>query len=55
VFLEHGAHYAIGVLAGIMLVSITRHIPEVVTGLTGALLIALSVISSIRYRKKQAG
>ncbi|MGZ8236929.1 MAG: DUF475 domain-containing protein [Methylobacter sp.] len=54
VFLEHGAHYAIGVLAGIMLVSITHHIPEVITGLTGALLIALSVISSIRYKKKQA-
>ncbi|MCK9396233.1 MAG: DUF475 domain-containing protein [Methylobacter sp.] len=52
VFLEHGAHYAIGVLAGIMLVSITREIPEVVTGLTGAILIALSVISSIRYKKK---
>ncbi|TRW98531.1 DUF475 domain-containing protein [Candidatus Methylobacter oryzae] len=53
VFLEHGAHYAIGVLAGIMLVSMTHHIPEVVTGLTGAFLIALSVISSIRYRRKQ--
>ena len=54
VFLEHGAHYAIGVLAGIMLVSITHHIPEVVTGLTGAILIALSVISSIRYKKRMA-
>jgi len=54
VFLEHGAHYAIGVLAGIMLVSIIHHIPEVVTGLTGAVLIALSVISSIRYRRKAA-
>jgi len=51
VFLEHGAHYAIGVLAGIMLMSITRHIPEVVTGLVGAALIGLSVISSIRYKK----
>lgn len=55
VFLEHGAHYAIGVLAGIMLVSITHHIPEVVTGLTGALLISLSVISSIRYKRLTAG
>lgn len=52
VFLEHGAHYAIGVLAGIMLMSITRHIPEVVTGLVGAALIGLSVISSIRYKKR---
>lgn len=52
VFLEHGAHYAIGVLAGIMLMSITRHIPEVVTGLVGAALIGLSVMSSIRYKKR---
>ncbi|MGJ0484129.1 MAG: DUF475 domain-containing protein [Methylomicrobium sp.] len=54
VFLEHGAHYAIGVLAGIMLISISTHISEVVTGLTGAILIGLSVISSIRYKKAQA-
>ncbi|MGZ8955991.1 MAG: DUF475 domain-containing protein [Methylovulum sp.] len=55
VFLEHGAHYAIGVLAGIMLISMTHHIPEVVTGLVGAILIGLSVFSSIRYKKQQAG
>lgn len=54
VFLEHGAHYAIGVLAGIMLISMTHHIPEVVTGLVGAILIGLSVFSSIRYKKQQA-
>ncbi len=51
VFLEHGAHYAIGVLAGIMLVSLRYHISEVVTGMVGAILITLSVISSIRYNK----
>ncbi|MCX7102016.1 MAG: DUF475 domain-containing protein [Methylobacter sp.] len=54
VFLEHGAHYAIGVLAGIMLGSMTYEIPEVITGLTGAILIGLSVISSIRYKKREA-
>ena len=52
VFLEHGAHYAIGVLACIMLASMTHHIPEVITGLTGAILIALSMVSSIRYKKR---
>ena len=51
VFLEHGAHYAIGILAAIMLVSIRYHISEVVTGLVGAILIALSVFSSIRYNR----
>lgn len=49
VFLEHGAHYAIGILAGIMLVSMRYHISEVVTGVVGAILIALSVFSSIRH------
>lgn len=53
VFLEHGAHYAIGVLAAIMLVSMRYHISEIVTGLTGALLIALSVLSSIRYNRAE--
>ncbi len=53
VFLEHGAHYAIGVLACIMLVSMRYHISEVVTGLIGAVLIALSVFSSIRYNKAE--
>lgn len=55
VFLEHGAHYAIGVLAGIMLASMRYHISEVVTGLVGAILIALSVFSSIRYNKAEKG
>lgn len=54
VFLEHGAHYAIGTLAAIMLISMTHEIPEVVTGLVGAVLIGLSVYSSIRYKQKQA-
>ena len=30
VYLEHGAHYAIGILAAIMLLSVTYHIPGVV-------------------------
>ena len=55
VFLEHGAHYAIGSLAAIMLVSMTYPVPEVVTGLIGAVLIGLSVYSSVRYKRQQAG
>lgn len=54
VFLEHGAHYAIGSLAGIMLASMSHHIPEVVTGLIGAVFIALSVYSSILYKREHA-
>ena len=54
VFLEHGAHYAIGSLAAIMLISMTHHISEVVTGLVGAVLFGLSVFSSVLYRRKHA-
>lgn len=54
VFLEHGAHYAIGALALVMLISTHTPIPEVFTGLIGAAFIALSVLSSIRLKKKEA-
>jgi hypothetical protein len=54
VFLEHGAHYAIGTLAAIMLISMVHEIPEVITGLVGAVLIALSVYSSILYKRANA-
>ena len=53
VFLEHGAHYAIGVLAVIMLAGTVYHVPEVLTGLIGVAFIAASLWSSMRYRKRQ--
>ena len=51
VYLEHGAMYAIGALATIMLGSAFVHVPELLTGFVGAILIGLAIISSIRYRK----
>lgn len=51
VFLEHGAHYAIGALGVIMLLSMTIHVPEIVTGLIGVAFIAWSLVSSIRHDK----
>ncbi|CAH9018091.1 DUF475 domain-containing protein [Candidatus Nitrosacidococcus sp. I8] len=51
VFLEHGAHYAIGALALIMLMSTQIEVPEVITGLIGATFIGLALFSSIRYKK----
>ncbi len=54
VFLEHGAHYAIGILAVIMFASMKFHIPELVTGLLGVGFIVVSVWSSIRYKRQQA-
>ncbi|MES2074773.1 MAG: DUF475 domain-containing protein [Pseudomonadota bacterium] len=52
VFLEHGAHYAIGILALIMLASMKFHVPEIFTGLIGVAFIVASLWSSIRHRRK---
>lgn len=49
VFLEHGAHYGIGALAIIMLISMMVHVSEMITGLVGVAFIGLSLLSSIRY------
>jgi hypothetical protein len=54
VYLEHGAHYAIGILAVIMLASMKFHINEIFTGLVGVAFIAASLWSSVRYKKQQA-
>lgn len=53
VFLEHGAHYAIGILAVIMLASMKFHIPEIFTGLVGVAFIMASLWSSVIFRRKQ--
>lgn len=52
VFLEHGAHYALGALAVILGLSIEHEIPELVTGLIGAGFIALAYGSSLRRRRR---
>jgi hypothetical protein len=52
VYLEHGAHYAIGILAAIMFASVKYEIAEWVTGLSGVAFIAVSIWSSLRYKKK---
>jgi hypothetical protein len=54
VYLEHGAHYAIGALAIILLVTIQYQISEIVTGLIGVVLIAWSFWSSVRRNKALA-
>ncbi len=53
VYLEHGAHYAIGILALIMFASVQYHIPEWFTGLSGVAFILVSLWSSLRYKKQQ--
>ncbi|MEU7153625.1 DUF475 domain-containing protein [Streptomyces sp. NPDC045456] len=54
VYLEHGAHYAIGALAVILLATIKYEINEVITGLVGIVLIAASFWSSVRKNRKEA-
>ncbi|WP_405737613.1 DUF475 domain-containing protein [Streptomyces sp. NBC_00028] len=54
VYLEHGAHYAIGALAVILMVTIQYEINEVITGLVGVILIAWSFWSSVRRNKALA-
>ena len=51
VFLEHGAHYGIGVLALIMFYSIYAQVPEMFTGLVGLGFILAALISSLIYKK----
>ena len=53
VYLEHGAHYAIGALAFIMLLSMKYHVPELITGGIGVAFIAASMWSSIRHNRQQ--
>ncbi|MEU5884373.1 DUF475 domain-containing protein [Spirillospora sp. NPDC047279] len=51
VYLEHGAHWAIGSLAACMLVSIGRHVPEWITGGLGAGLILAAFVSSVLHNR----
>jgi uncharacterized protein len=50
-YLEHGAFYAILALSVVMYAQAVVHVPEVITGLGGALLIGLALWSSIRYNR----
>ena len=52
IYLEAGAHWAIGALSILMLVSAVREVPEVLTGLIGLLFIVGAFISSIMHNKK---
>jgi uncharacterized protein len=50
-FLEHGAFYAIGALAALMLLGTVMAVPDAVTGLVGAAFIGLSLWSSVRWNR----
>ena len=59
IYLEHGAHYAIGALGLLMLVGIPLgahqlHVPEWLSGLIGIVLLAIALVDSIRQGKRSA-
>ena len=54
-YLEHGAHWAIGALAALLLISIKVNIPEVVTGLIGLVFIGAAFMQSIRRNALDKG
>src|SRR5690349_7595797 len=53
VYLEHGAHWAIGALAGILLVSIGFHVDEIITGLVGVAFIGAAFAASVRRNRRE--
>jgi hypothetical protein len=55
VYLEHGALWAIGALAVILMITIEYEVPEVVTGLIGVGFIGAAFASSVVRNRKSAG
>jgi len=53
-YLEHGAHWAVGSLAGIMLVSASMEVSEILTGLIGLVIIVAAFTSSLLANRKTA-
>jgi len=51
-YLEHGAFWAVGALAVIMIGGVEFHIPEAITGLLGAALIVWALGSSVRANRR---
>ncbi len=54
VYLEHGAHWAIGALSVILLVGIGYHIDEIITGLIGVGFIVAAFLSSLVRNRRLA-
>lgn len=52
IYLEHGAHWAIGVLAVVMFISTINEVPEIITGTFGLILILAAYFSSLRRNKQ---
>lgn len=51
-YLEHGAHYTIGVLAAVLLTGLFVEIPELIAGVAGIAIVGTSIVSSIAATKR---
>ena len=59
IYLEHGAHYAIGALGLLMLAGVVIerwgwHVPEWLSGLIGVVLLLLALGDSLRHQRRRA-
>jgi len=52
-YLKHGAYYAIGMLAVLLMVEVWRDVPDVLTAGAGAAMIVAAVASSLAARRRQ--
>lgn len=53
IYLEHGAHWAIGALSVLLLLTIKYEVPEVVTGLIGVGFIAVAFVNSVTAKRQK--
>lgn len=53
-YLEHGAHYTIGVLAIVLLVGLFIDVPELIAGIAGIVIVGTAITSSIAATRKEA-
>ncbi len=51
-YIEHGAHYAIGILAVLLLISLKFEVSEIFTGTVGLVFVATAVIQSVIEAKR---
>lgn len=52
VYLDHGAHWAIGSLATLLFISMVTPIPELITGTVSVLILVASLITSVMRNKR---
>ncbi len=55
IYLEHGAMWAIGALAAILLITIEYHVDELVTGGIGLAFVFAAIVSSVAHNKRMGG